>query len=84
MEGSRGRAFWYQAGKEGRAGASEPISPPASESFECPELPWVSLLDCCWESQSKSEVWPQLVLSLLAQAGTVLFRGNSSTSRRVS
>lgn len=29
VEGSRGRAFWYQAGKEGRAGASEPISPPA-------------------------------------------------------
>jgi hypothetical protein len=84
VEGSKGRVFWYQAGKEGRAGASEPISPPASESFKCPELPWVSLLVCCWESQSRSEVWPQLVLRRLAQAGTVWFRGNPSPYRRVS
>lgn len=78
MEGSRGQAFWCQAGKEGRAGASGPISPPASESFECPELPWVSFLVCSWGSQSRSEVWPPLVLGRLAQAGTVWFRGNPS------
>lgn len=36
MAGGRGREgfFFCQASKEGRAGASGPISPPASESFE--------------------------------------------------
>lgn len=52
--------------------------------LSCPESPWVPLLVCSWESQSRSEVWPELVLGRSAQAGTVWFRGNPSPYRRVS
>lgn len=67
--GAGGRGFWCQAGSEGRAGASGPTSPPASESFGVSRA--ALGLVCSWNAQSRNEVWRQLVWGPWAQAGTV-------------